>query len=328
MAGASILHSAFDQPPQGAAPARHMRSEDPNYLQSDEILAAIVRDSDDAILSKTLDAVITSWNPGAERMYGYTADEVIGQPVSILVPKNLADDIDSIMARIKMGERVHHYETLRRHKDGQLIHVSLTVSPIRNKHGEIVGASAIARDITARRQAERTWTESMSYLAYHDAVTGLPNRLLLNDRLKQALSEAHRHQKKLAVVFFDLDNFKWVNDRLGHDVGDAFLKSVANNLVACLRSNDTVSRYGGDEFVIILPGIKDSNGAATAVRKMTASLETVHRIGPHELQVTASIGISIYPDHGETGEVLVSKADAAMYRAKSDKGGTKFQFAG
>ena len=294
-------------------------------FQNDEILAAIVRDSDDAILSTTLDAVITSWNSGAERLYGYTADEVIGQPVSILVPTKFPDDVSSIMARIKRGERVHHYETVRQHKEGHLIDVALTISPIRNRQGEIVGASTIARDITARRQAERTWTESMSHLAYHDAVTGLPNRLLFNDRLAQAFSEAHRHQGKLAVVFVDLDNFKSVNDRLGHGVGDALLKAVANSLVACLRSNDTVSRHGGDEFVIILREIKDTNGAAKTVQKIAASVETVHRIGPHELQVTASIGISIYPDHGQTGEVLVNKADAAMYRAKGDN--TKYQFA-
>jgi diguanylate cyclase (GGDEF)-like protein/PAS domain S-box-containing protein len=304
----------------------------PSYMskqrnfQNDEILAAIVRDSDDAILSKTLDAVITSWNPGAERMYGYTADEVIGQPVSILVPTNLADELASIMARIRMGERVHHYETLRRHKDGHLIHVSLTVSPIRNKHGEIVGASSIARDITARLQAEREREERMSHLAYHDALTGLPNRLLFNDLLAKLLSASHRHQDKLAIVFVDIDSFKSVNDRLGHAVGDALLKAVANSLAAGLRGNDTVSRHGGDEFVILLTEIKDTSHAAMAVQRIAASLETVHRIGPHDVLVTASIGISIYPDHGETGEVLLNKADAAMYRAKNDEG-TKYQFA-
>lgn len=298
----------------------------PHPPQNDEVLAAVVRDSDDAILSKTLDAVITSWNLGAERMYGYTADEVIGKPVSILVPTNLPDDIDCIMARVKMGERVHHYETVRKHKDGRLLDVSLTVSPIRNAHGQIVGASAIARDITEQRKAKRDWEERMFHLAYHDPVTGLPNRLLFSDRLTQALGAAHRHRNKLAVVFLDIDTFKSVNDRLGHSVGDALLKAVANSLVACLRSNDTVSRHGGDEFVILLSEIKDTSDAAKAVQKIVAAIETVHRIGPHNLQVTASIGISIYPDHGEIGEVLLNKADAAMYRAKSGQG-TKYQLA-
>ena len=151
-----------------------------------------------------------------------------------------------------MGERMHHYETVRKHKDGHLIDVSLTVSPIRNRQGQIVGASAIARDITAQRQAERDRAEKMSHLAYHDPVTGLPNRLLFTDRLEQALSAARRHCNKLAVAFADLDNFKAVNDRLGHAVGDAVLQAVANSLVAGLRTSDTVSRHGGDEFVILL----------------------------------------------------------------------------
>jgi diguanylate cyclase (GGDEF)-like protein len=128
------------------------------------------------------------------------------------------------------------------------------------------------------------------------------------------------------VAFADLDNFKAVNDRLGHAVGDAVLQAVANSLVAGLRTSDTVSRHGGDEFVILLSEIKDTSDAIQAVQKIVASIETTHRIGPHELQATASIGISVYPDHGLTGEVLLNEADAAMYRAKGERG-TKYQFA-
>jgi len=292
-------------------------------LQSNDIFAAIVRDSDDAVFSQTVDAVITSWNPAAERMYGYAANEVIGQHVSILLPTNPLDDLKNIVS--KMGKSLHHYETVRQHKDGRLIDVALTISPIRNKQGHIVGASTIARDITVRRQAERNREEWMSHLAYHDPVTGLPNRLLFKDRLAQALSAAHRHRDRLAVVFIDLDNFKSVNDRLGHGVGDALLKAIAKSLVTCLRSSDTVSRYGGDEFVILLPEIKGTGDAATAVQKIATSIEAAHRIGLHDLRVSASMGISIYPDHGKTEEVLLNNADAAMYRAKSG-GGPKFEF--
>jgi len=289
--------------------------------ENDAILAAIVQGSDDAIFSKTLDAVITSWNPGAERIYGYKAEEVIGQPVSILVPADLPDDVYAIMERIKSGERVDHYETVRKHKDGRLIDISLTVSPIRNGQGEIVGASTIARDITARRAAERT----LEHLANHDILTGLPNRILLNDRLTQAINTARRHHKKLAVLFADLDDFKIVNDSWGHAVGDALLQSVAKSLVTTLRSTDTVSRHGGDEFVISLSEINDANDAARTALKVLAAVETAHRIGPHTVQVSVSIGISIYPDHGQDAEVLLQKADAAMYRAKNDHG-MKYQF--
>ena len=294
-------------------------------LQSNDIFAAIVRDSDDAVFSQTVDAVITSWNPAAERMYGYAANEVIGQHVSILLPTNPLDDLKNIVS--KMGKSLHHYETVRQHKDGRLIDVALTISPIRNKQGHIVGASTIARDITVRRQAERNREEWMSHLAYHDPLTGLPNRLLFNDRLAQALTTARRHGGKLAVIFADLNNFKSINDTLGHSVGDALLQAIANSLVACLRSIDTVSRHGGDEFVILLSEINHTSDTAKAVQKIAASIETVHRVGPHDLKVTTSIGISIYPDHGLTGEGLVNKADAAMYRAKSGLG-TKYEFAG
>ena len=303
---------------------KNYMSEQPNQPQSDEILAAIVRDSDDAVFSQTVDAMITSWNPTAERMFGYAADEVVGQHVSILLPTNPLDDLKNIVP--KMGKPLHHYETVRRHKDGRLINVALTVSPIRDRQGHVVGASTIARDITARRQVERTLAETMSHLAYHDPLTGLPNRLLLSDRLAQALATVRRHQDKLALVFVDIDSFKSVNDRFGHAIGDATLQAVANSLVTCLRSSDTVSRYGEDEFVDLLNEIKDTSHAAMAVQRIAASVETVHRIGPHELQVTASIGISICPDHGQTGEVLLNKADAAMYRAKSGRG-TKYEFA-
>jgi diguanylate cyclase (GGDEF)-like protein/PAS domain S-box-containing protein len=288
------------------------------------MFAAIIRDSDDAIFTQTAAAVITSWNAAAERIFGYAADEVIGQHVSILLPTNPLDDLKNIMH--KMGNPLYQYETVRRRKDGHLIDVALTVSPIRNGQGHIVGASTIARDITARRQTERDRERWMSYLAYHDLVTGLPNRLLLKDRLTQALSAAHRHRNRLAVVFADLDNFKSINDTLGHAVGDALLQAIANSLVTCLRRSDTVSRYGGDEFVILLPEIKSTTDASSSVQKISTSIETGHKIGPHELRVSASIGISIYPEHGQTGEALLSKADAAMYRAKGGAG-TKYQFA-
>jgi diguanylate cyclase (GGDEF)-like protein/PAS domain S-box-containing protein len=293
--------------------------------ENDAILAAIVQGSDDAIFSKTLDAVITSWNPGAERIYGYKAEEVIGQSVSILVPADLPHDIYTIMERIKSGERVDHYETVRKHKDGRLIHISLTVSPIRNEQGEIVGASTIARDITARREAERALVRRMSHLANHDILTGLPNRLLLYDRLTQAINAARRQHKKLAVLFADLDDFKIVNDSWGHAVGDALLQSVAKSLVATLRSTDTVSRHGGDEFVILLSEIHDANDAAKTALKVLAAVETAHRIGPHTVQVSVSIGISIYPDHGQDAKVLLQRADAAMYRVKNDRD-MKYQF--
>ena len=207
-------------------------------------------------------------------------------------------------------------------RDGLEIAIDITAALIRDDDRKITGFVLCFRDVTH----QRALAEKMSHLAHHDPVTGLPNRQLFNDRLAQALNAARRHREKLAVIFVDLDNSKSVNDTLGHAVGDALLKAVANSLVACLRNNDTVSRHGGDEFVILLPGIKDTSGAIRKIQKIAASAENVHRIGPHDLQVTTSMGISMYPEHGQTAEVLLTKADAAMYRAKSGRG-TKCEFA-
>jgi diguanylate cyclase (GGDEF)-like protein len=165
----------------------------------------------------------------------------------------------------------------------------------------------------------------MFHLALHDSLTELPNRVLLNDRLKQAVRMDERHHKKLAVLFVDLDHFKPINDSLGHATGDALLKSVAKRLREALREVDTVSRHGGDEFVILLPEIEEASDAALVAEKVLAGLATPHLIGDRELHVTASIGISIYPDHGRMAEILVNRADLAMYEAKKS-GGRSYRF--
>jgi diguanylate cyclase (GGDEF)-like protein len=171
----------------------------------------------------------------------------------------------------------------------------------------------------------RAMALQMSHLAQHDILTDLPNRVLLKDRLNQAIATARRNDTQIAVLFLDLDGFKHINDSLGHAVGDKLLQSVATRLVSCVRSSDTVSRQGGDEFVVLLSEIKHAADAGIMARKILTALTAPHIVDQHELHVTGSIGLSTYPDDGQDTEGLIKAADTAMYQAK-DKGRNNYQF--
>ena len=197
-------------------------------------------------------------------------------------------------------------------RDGYESAIEDSAAPIHDRDGQVTGAVIVFHDVSMAR----AMVLEMSHLAQHDALTDLPNRLLLNDRLTQAISLARRNQHQLAVLFLDLDGFKHINDSLGHSIGDKLLQSVAARLSACVRKSDTVSRQGGDEFVILLPEVAHAADAAISAAKIIAELKKTHSIGEHRLRVTASIGISTYPDNGEDAETLIKNADTAMYHAK------------
>jgi diguanylate cyclase (GGDEF)-like protein len=199
--------------------------------------------------------------------------------------------------------------------------VSLSVSAIKDGTGKIVGGSGISRDVTARRRTE----EQVQFLAYYDALTGLPNRTLLQDRLTKALASARRQKGKVALLFLDLDGFKDINDSLGHSVGDLLLKEVAERLKKWAREQDTVARVGGDEFLIVLTSVKDIPDAAVAAERLMDTMSAEFVVQGHSLGISCSLGISIFPEHGADGEALIKNADAAMYRAK-DYGRNNFQF--
>jgi diguanylate cyclase (GGDEF)-like protein len=165
----------------------------------------------------------------------------------------------------------------------------------------------------------------MTHLAQHDFLTDLPNRLLLKDRITQAISLARRHGKHLAVLFLDLDGFKHINDSLGHEIGDKVLQLVAQRLVACVRTSDTISRHGGDEFVILLSEIAEAGDAAISAEKILAALAMPHAISELNVHLSASIGISIYPQDGNDADTLIKSADTAMYQAKG-KGTNNYHF--
>ena len=253
-------------------------------------LAAIVESTEDAILSKTLDGVILTWNRGAELLYGYTADEAIGQPVSLLSPSDRPDEMPEILRRVATGERVSGYETERRRKDGTLVDVALTVSPVLGHGGTVVGASTIARDITDRKRA----LAQIAHLAYHDQLTGLPNRAMFHEHLELALARADRNGVAVAVLFIDLDNFKLVNDSFGHIAGDALLHDFGQRLKAVTRATDIVARQGGDEFLVLVPDLELHGGESLEPRalevvsaieeKVRHVLETPFQVAGTEVQ--------------------------------------------
>jgi diguanylate cyclase (GGDEF)-like protein/PAS domain S-box-containing protein len=275
-------------------------------------LSAIVESSDDAIVGNSLDGTILTWNNGAERIYGYTAEEAVGRSIAMLAPPERAREVMVMLGKIGLGERVEHYETCRVRKDGSPIQVSLTVSPVKDATGRTVGASAIARDITERKKAE----EEVRRLAFHDTLTDLPNRLLFQDRLAVAIAQARRSRTHVAVIFVDLDGFKRINDSLGHSAGDDLLRRVADRIRSCLREADTVARFGGDEFVVLVPGIASSDDAERIGDKLLKAMRTPFGIDRRRLEITASLGISVYPGDGRDGRALLRNADRAMYRAK------------
>ncbi|MBA4143250.1 MAG: EAL domain-containing protein [Nitrosospira sp.] len=284
-------------------------------------LAAIVESSYDAIIVKDLDGIITNWNAGAERIFGYRADEIIGSSISRLIPPDRVEEAARIMSFIKQGRLTEHFETVRLGKGGKAIDVSVTISPVKDSAGNIIAASKVARDITQRKESQ----ERIRYLAHYDSLTGLPNRALLADRMRIAIGNAARYSYRLALLFVDLDRFKLVNDSLGHDVGDKLLKIVAERMQSVGRQTDTISRVGGDEFIVLLSQIANAEDAARIAEKLIAALSQPYTIEEHELVVTASVGISIYPDSGKDTGTLLRNADASMYSAK-EAGRNRYHF--
>jgi len=397
---------------------------------------AIVESSDDAIISKTLDGIVTSWNPAAQNMFGYSREEMLGRPLLVLFPPEKSNEEQFILERIQEGETVDHFETIRIHKDGRRVNVSVTISPICDRSGKVIGASKIARDITAQKRAERQlkltasvftstsegilianrqglivdinasftkitgyhkgdvtgqdvrmfrsssqgpevfremrsalrqsgqwkgemWSrrkdglsysviltvsvvrgsygevenyvalfsditplklqqEKLEHGAYYDPLTDLPNRLLLSDRLHQAMAMSVRHHQSLAVLYLDLDGFKYINDHYGHDIGDALLIDVSQRMRKMLREVDTLARIGGDEFVAVLSDIGTTQDCMQLVsRVLTACAEPV-TIQGHFLKISASIGVTIFPQDDAEAEQLMRHADQAMFEAKQN----------
>ncbi len=278
-------------------------------------LAAIIEASEDAIVSQTLDGVIESWNPGAERLYGHTAAEAIGRRIALVEPRGRPGDSPSVLALIARGEPVSNLETVRVRKDGSEVRVALTVSPIVDAAGAVIAAAEIGRDITARKLAD----QRVAYLAYHDDLTGLPNRLMFAEHLDLALARAQRHGRSVAVLYVDLDNFKHTNDTYGHQAGDQLLRQVSRRLERATRATDLVARHGGDEFLVLvadLPAEGAREIAQTIADHVEQALRAPAAIDGATITAGGSAGIALYPDDATAPDELMRRADAAMYRSK------------
>ncbi|ANA39392.1 diguanylate cyclase [Geobacter anodireducens] len=261
-------------------------------------------------------------NPAFERMTGYAGHEVLGKNPRFL-RGNDRDQVELRKLAMALEERREGYFVLRNYrKDGSQFMNELYVAPVRDRDGAVTNYIGIMNDISDQRRYE----EQLVYQANHDPLTGLPNRNLLQDRLGQALAlESSRRRNPIGVMFLDLDNFKKINDTLGHTVGDMLLKAVANRLRNCVRGGDTVSRLGGDEYILILPNVKEMHDVTTVAKKLIGLFSTPFLLMGHELYITASIGIALFPSDGDTVDALLKNADAAMYHAK-EQGKNNYQF--
>lgn len=230
-------------------------------------LAAIVESSDDAITSMSPDGAILTWNRGAERLYGYAAAEVIGLPITIVVQRDHVDEVRALVDRVARDEHVPCFESHLTRKDGRNVAVLLTLSSIRDAEGVVVGVSAIGRDITERKRFEA----QLRHLAEHDALTGLPNRRRFEADLGRLVELSKQTDTAVAIAVIDLDNFKHVNDSLGHKAGDELIRSVAGLLKRRLRADDVVARLGGDEFALLLDGVS-AEDAEIVMQKLLAGV--------------------------------------------------------
>lgn len=397
---------------------------------ADRRLGSIVESSDDAIIGKTLEGIITSWNIGAEKIYGYKADEVLGKSISILVPPDYSNDIGKILRRVSKGQPVQHYETKRQRKDGTILDVSLTVSPIKTADGKIVGASAIARDITrykknreALRQAyvaqenmletisdgflnlDKNWIctylntnaaimlgkkpnqllgkeiwdefpeavggpfyeahqramatqkaveleeyyppldkwywvkiypsedslstyladiterkeaeEQVKYVTYHDSLTGLPNRLLLDNTFSEMLKEARIVGQKIAIFFIDLSNYKQIKNTLGYDFAEKLLIKTTRQIEALLPDGDRLGKIGESQYAVFMP-ISEREEAIDFALNIVRLFESPWRIAKQKITLIVNIGIAVFPEDGEITKTLFENAELAASQATKE----------
>jgi diguanylate cyclase (GGDEF)-like protein/PAS domain S-box-containing protein len=280
----------------------------------------------DAVLTTDLLGKVTYLNRVAEKMTGWSQAEALGRPIAEVF--NILDGATRLPAANPLLRAIEENRTVGLANDSVLIRrdesefaVEDSAAPIHNREGQVTGAVIVFHDVTE----SRAMALEMAHLAQHDFLTSLPNRLLLTERFSHAINLAQRHHKQVGLLFLDLDNFKHINDSLGHTIGDRLLQSVASRLMECVRTTDTVCRQGGDEFVILLAEIGKPQDTAQVAETLRTSLALPHLIDGHELHVSLSIGISVFPDDGTNVDVLMQNADAAMYHAKAS-GRNNYQF--
>ncbi len=284
------------------------------------LAARVFESSGEAILVTDARVNIVAVNHAFVQMSGYRSEEVLGRNPGILASgrhppeyyRAMWDDIDT-----------HGYwqgEIWDKHKSGRIYPKWMSITTVRDEKGDVANYISIGRDTTEETEAEK----NIHFLAYYDVLTGLPNRTLLRDRLGQLIAASHRDRHQFALLFLDLDRFKYINDSMGHSVGDRLLQSVAMRIQESVREGDTVARLGGDEFIVLLREAGES-AAALVAQKLLSALATPYDLDGQVIATQASIGISIYPDHTQDADILIKNADMAMYRAK-EEGRNNYQF--
>jgi len=263
---------------------------------------------------------VLSVNRAFEHITGYRGREILGRTPRILQSGRQDRDFYERMWAGLTEKGCWEGEIWNRRKSGEIYPEWLDILTIRTPHGQVRNYIGIFSDITRQEEVRRRLHD----LAYYDPLTGLPNRHLFQDRLRHALAQARRYGQRVGLMFIDLDRFKLLNDTLGHNYGDLLLKHVAERLKQCMRQVDTVSRMGGDEFTVLLPGVKETETSELVAQKLLAALNVPLDLDGHSYYIGASIGISHYPDDGEEPEILIKNADTAMYQAKG-QGRNQFQ---
>jgi diguanylate cyclase (GGDEF)-like protein/PAS domain S-box-containing protein len=290
-------------------------------LQSEERYRTIIEQMEDGYFETDLSGRFTFVNDAECRNTGYSREEIIGKKSSLFADEKTFKELFNLFSTIySTGKPIKAHDLALFKKDGTRSYNEISVALIRNSQGEPVGFRGIARDVTERKRQE----EKIQYLATHDGLTGLPNRVMFGQLLNHAIQGAKRYNRKLAVFFIDLDRFKIINDTLGHEAGDQLLQEIAARFRQTLRAMDVVARLGGDEFVVMIEEINDVGQATTVAHKLLAAAMKPVSIMSQECRVTASIGVSIYPKDGDDEQSLMKNADIAMYFAK-EEGKNNFQ---
>ncbi len=304
------------------------RARQHQIVDLNEFTQSMIMNAPFSIIATDPSGMVTAMNPAAENLTFYRKSELIGTHSMVILhdamemsaravqlSKDLKQPIsagfNSLIARPKQGQTDEHEWTYVR-KDGSRIWVNLAMTALKTAGEKITGYLGIAFDITERKKL----TEYVNHLAHHDQLTGLPNRVLLDDRMRQAIQRAKRNRHKVAVFMVDIDHFKRINDSLGHSAGDALLDAVAKKLCSAVRGTDTVARMGGDEFVIVMPEFRDQKDAERCAESIIQKVGTPTTLGNREVNVTVSVGLCIFPDCARDADSLLKNADAAMYEAK------------
>jgi diguanylate cyclase (GGDEF)-like protein/PAS domain S-box-containing protein len=323
----AIRHRQFEQ--------RHDQMEQQLQL-SEQLHRFIVNSSPDLVYILDRNGCFSFLNDRVESLLGYRKDELIGRHYSEVVYDEDLEAARNLFNERRTGDRATHNIELRlrsrkprspdRPFQSQLVWMDLMAvgiyaDPQERGRANFRGTYGTARDVSERKEAEQV----IKFQAYHDLLTHLPNRALLKDRLTLAIEHARRNRRRVGVMFLDLDRFKIVNDTLGHTMGDRLLKAVSNRLQGCLRKGDTLSRFGGDEFTLLLPEVRTRDDVVVIAEKILSKLASPFVIDGHELFVGASIGVALYPEAGETVEALIQSADIAMYHVKG-RGKNGYQF--